>query len=283
MIAHSSRGSRRFPASSGTTSSQFPFPTHGVGELGDLERKTAADLLSSLINLKTPKSSARRRVDDARGAGLRPSLPASSARQEPVSALLAGEHQNVGALKCRIRSRSPSLEISNREHRFLTVSRPEPLSGRPSAWNPLGSPSGAPSGARAHGEREAETVADRAGNLAAASVCFEFASSAQPLRRTLDPVALAAIAVVSATRPHAAPLEAAACPATRDHDHEDPMTTPPTIDMASFIVACAVMAHRSRLEAAGRARGVELTEEAVRASERLVRLDAAQQMTGVAC
>ena len=61
------------------------------------------------------------------------------------------------------------------------------------------------------------------------------------------------------------------------------MTTPPTIDMASFIVACAVMAHRSRLEAAGRARGVELTEEAVRASERLVRLDAAQQMTGVAC
>jgi len=60
MIGLSSLGSRWFPASSGTASSQFPvpssqfpFPTHGVGELRDLERKSWADG-DREINLQPP-------------------------------------------------------------------------------------------------------------------------------------------------------------------------------------------------------------------------------------
>lgn len=181
MIAHGSHGSRRFPGSSGTASSQFPFPTHGVGELRDLERKTAADLLSSLINLGTQGSTARRRAAAGQSAGQRPDAAPASARQGLVSAREADEGERVVRSSAGMggQQQPAPLPASRARKATAATARSTVRFSRRSTARSTATPT--------HGPRQGEATNQAASGSAsrAASLLLRV----PPHRRTVDPAA----------------------------------------------------------------------------------------------
>ncbi len=202
----SSRGSRQVPE----LGSRFAVPLKG-GNLG-----TWGERDDRKINIQTPRSSARRAADDGQDASARPHAGPSTVAQEPVSALHAEEHQDLGALKCwenssQRQSTTPSHrldvdQISNMGGLHASCGRP-PGEGAISCScsHPEGCHLGRP---ELTSDGVVSPIEAMSGHdaLPVASVLLGRCQAVQPLLRTLDPVGAAGI-----VRPRwLDPIEAAA-------------------------------------------------------------------------